>query len=235
MRISPLKQKMRTARQFRGKRVHLARLDAQAVHARINFQVKARPKILFPPRRPSSSSFKLLQLLEPRNSRRQIMPQQNFFLAGPKSSKHQNPFPNPSLAQLNPFARASNPQPFHPSLSQRLRNRHRPQPISISLNHRQNLPPPPNVPPNNFQVMQNISQRNLSPNRPSIKFDLTSHGKRRSIRQMRVSRGRTRIGHQQVQNLRVSQQCRHGNGIQAQSMPSLASAKNARASPYSTI
>jgi 4-amino-4-deoxy-L-arabinose transferase-like glycosyltransferase len=54
------------------------------------------------------------------------------------------------------------------------------------------------VPPDHLQVMKDIRQRNLRPNRPSIEFDFAGHVMSRGIEPIRVSRRSARFGGRRI-------------------------------------
>src|ERR1700730_1022943 len=110
---------MRALCQLPRETIHIARRDAQAVHAGVHFQVK-RHRLAAPAL--CGRLIERAELLAAMNHRREVMLQESGFFPGPETGEHENGLAHSGLANLDSFRRAGYAEPIRPSLLQKLRN-----------------------------------------------------------------------------------------------------------------
>src|SRR5579863_1423994 len=100
---------------------------------------------------------------------------QTLFLARPKTSQHQDALTDSRFSEFDPFVRASYPEPFRPSLLQRLRNGHSAKAIGVRFDDSQDHALPTDVLADHPEVVQDRLKRNLRPDWPPSDMDRFRH------------------------------------------------------------
>src|SRR6266436_1008459 len=136
MRHHSAKPKMFALCELPREAFHIAGGDAEAIHSRIEFQVK-RNRLAR--RSFCRGTIQRLQLLATMYHRGQIMLQQICFFAGPKTGQHQNWLAYACFANLDTFICASNAEPVRTRLLQYFGNLRSAMPIAVALHNREHF------------------------------------------------------------------------------------------------
>src|ERR1019366_10789576 len=111
MRERAFKAQMRTIRQRAAKYGDFRGRNAEAIHARVNLEMKAnRPAARAT--RADGSAFEQPQLLRPHDRRREMVLEDELFFAGPETCEYQHRLADAALPQLGAFGGTGHAQPI---------------------------------------------------------------------------------------------------------------------------
>src|SRR6266404_1502028 len=136
MRHHSAKPKMFALCELPREALHIAGGDAEAIHSRIEFQVK-RNRLAR--RAFCRGTIQRLQLLATMHHWSQIMLQQICFFAGPETGQHQNWFAYARFANVDPFIRAGDAEPVRASFFEYFGNLRSAMPIAVALHNREHF------------------------------------------------------------------------------------------------
>ncbi len=173
MRAGAFELQMRAIEERFGEGLDFGRRDSQAVHARIDFQVKAQAA-----GQPAGGLGRALQMpdvFQARQRGRQAVRDETLLFPRPESREDQDGLADARLAQLDAFIRAGHAEAVRARLLQRFGNGHRAQAVGVGFDHRQNLRLRPDVPAHHAQIPGNGFQRNFGPQRTSVEMNRFRH------------------------------------------------------------
>jgi len=142
----------------------LRRQQPQAVHPRIDFQVKSQAGFYT---RRFRRALETAHVFQARHGRRQTIRDEPLLFPWPESRENQNGLANTGFAKFDSLVGAGDAKAFRAGFLQRLRHRHSAQSVGIRFDDRKYLWLWPDVAPNRAQIPRNRMERNLRPDRPS--------------------------------------------------------------------
>src|ERR1019366_3215564 len=177
------KAQMRTIRQRARKCGDFRGRNAEAIHARVNLEMKAnRPAARAT--RAHGSAFEQPQLLRPHDRRREMVLEDELFFAGPEAGEYQHRLADATLPQLGAFGGTGHAKPVGARAGKRTRNGKDAVAGGIALDDRKNFPARAarasgvDVAADRAQVVRQCSKTYFRPDWASIEFYGSCHGNR---------------------------------------------------------